>query len=97
MQQNVKYFRERMTNAGFKCMGSPEHPIVAVQFETAQLATDVANEMLIHGIYVIAFSYPVVPVSSPRIRIQISAIHTKEQLDKCINTFTLVGKKFNVL
>ena len=97
MRDNVFYFRNSMTNAGFKCMGSPEHPIVAIQFETARLATDVANEMLVHGIYVIAFSYPVVPKESPRIRIQLSAIHTREELDKCINTFILVAKKFDIL
>ena len=87
MKHNIKYFRNAMTEAGFKCMGSSDHPIVAIGFETAQLASEIADKMLSYDIYVIAFSYPVVPKETPRIRIQISAIHTKDELDKCINGF----------
>ena len=72
------------------------HPIVPIMLGDAKLAHDVARDMLDEGIYVIGFIYPVVPKGQARIRVQISAAHTKEQLDKAIAAFAKVGKKYDV-
>lgn len=96
LQKNTRKFRDEMTKAGFTISGQ-DHPISPVMLGDAKLAQDVANEMLNHGIYVIGFSFPVVPKGKARIRVQISAAHTEEEIDQVINAFITVGKKFNVI
>lgn len=85
-----------MKNAGFDISGD-QHPICPVMIGDAKLANIFANEMLTRGIYVIGFSYPVVPKGKARIRVQISAAHTFEEIDRAVATFTEVGKKLNVV
>ena len=98
--ENTEYFREKMNLLGFDILPGI-HPIVPIMFKnfdnSAQLAVNFANKMLEEGIYVIAFSYPVVPRKMDRIRVQISAAHTKEQIDKAIDAFSKVGKVLNVI
>jgi glycine C-acetyltransferase len=93
---NVSYFREKMTDAGFTLAGK-DHAIIPVMLGDAKLASNFADKMLEQGIYVIGFSYPVVPKGAARIRTQISAAHSKEQLDKAINAFISVGKELGVI
>ncbi len=93
---NTRYFREKMTQAGFEIKAG-EHPIVPIMFGDAKLAADIAAAMLEKGIYVIGFSFPVVPKGEARIRTQISAAHNREHLDRAIEAFTKVGKKFKVI
>jgi len=87
LQENAALFRELMTEAGFDLLPG-EHPIVPVMFGDAGLAARVADEMLRHGVYVIAFSYPVVPHGRARIRVQLSAAHSKEDVETCVRAFT---------
>lgn len=94
--ENTNYFRSQMTSAGFD-IKQGEHPIVPIMLGDAKLAQDVAAEMLAKGIYVIGFSFPVVPKDEARIRVQISAAHTREHLDKAIQAFIDVGKQFGVI
>jgi len=96
LEENTRYFREKMTAGGFDI---PEgtHPIVPIMLGDAKLAQDVARDLLEQGIYVIGFSYPVVPKGKARIRVQISAAHTKEQLDRAIQAFITVGKRYGVV
>ncbi len=94
--ENTRYFREKMTAAGFDIKPG-EHPIVPIMFGDAKLASDIAAAMLEQGIYVIGFSFPVVPKGEARIRTQISAAHTRAHLDKAINAFIKVGKQFGVI
>ena len=89
---NTRYFREQMTAAGFQITPGI-HPIVPIMLYEAQLAQDMARDLLNEGIYVIGFSYPVVPLGQARIRVQISAAHTKEHLDKCIAAFSKVKQR----
>lgn len=100
LENNTKYFRSKMTEAGFDIVAG-DHPIVPIMFgkypDCSKLAVDFANKMLDEGIYVIAFSFPVVPRGKDRIRVQISAGHDKEHLDKAINAFTKVGKELGML
>ena len=96
LENNTKYFREKMTQAGFNITPG-DHPIVPIMLGDARLAKDMADELLSYGIYVIGFSYPVVPKGKARIRVQISAAHEANHLDKAIESFTLVGKKFKVI
>ena len=93
---NTKYFRRKMTSAGFK-IKSGVHPIVPIMLGDAKLAQNVAGDMLSEGIYVIGFSFPVVPKNEARIRVQISASHTRNHLDKAINAFIKIGGKHKVL
>ena len=86
LSENTKYFREQMQKAGFTVPESV-HPIVPVMLGDAKKAKDMATAMLAEGIYVIAFSYPVVPESAARIRVQISSNHTREDLDKAVDAF----------
>ena len=85
-----------MTEAGFDIKDGI-HPIVPVMLYDARLAGTMADKLLEEGIYVIGFSFPVVPKGEARIRVQISAAHSKEDLDKAINAFIKVGKELNVL
>ncbi len=96
LESNTKYFRVEMTKRGFKITPG-EHPIVPIMLYEAKLATDFADKLLDEGVYVIGFSYPVVPKGQARIRVQLSAAHSREQLDKAINAFEAVGKKLGVL
>lgn len=96
LRENTAYFRERMTAAGFDIKPG-EHPIVPIMLYDARLAQDMARDLLERGIYVIGFSYPVVPQGQARIRVQLSAAHTRDQLDRCINAFTEVGKSRGVV
>lgn len=92
LEANTKQFREGMTKAGFTISGM-DHPIAPVMLGDAKLAQMMAEEMLQKGIYVIGFSYPVVPKGKARIRVQLSAAHTPEEIDHAIKAFTEVGKK----
>ncbi|KAJ3070473.1 hypothetical protein HDU98_006516 [Podochytrium sp. JEL0797] len=83
---NTKLFRSRMAAAGFELKGD-DHPIVPVMLHDARLATEVADEMLKKGIYVIGFSFPVVPKGQARIRVQMSAMHTTAQVNECVDAF----------
>lgn len=96
LESNTKYFRTEMTKRGFNITPG-EHPIVPIMLYEAKLATDFANSLLEEGIYVIGFSYPVVPKGQARIRVQLSAAHSKEQLDSAINAFEKIGKRLGVL
>jgi len=100
LETSTMYFREKMTEAGFDIVPGV-HPIVPIMFgkfeNDAKLAQEFANDLLDEGIYVIGFFFPVVPKGHARIRVQISAGHTQEHLDKAIAAFTKIGKKHNVI
>ncbi|MEO8963190.1 MAG: glycine C-acetyltransferase [Gammaproteobacteria bacterium] len=96
LHDNSAYFRSKMERLGFKLIPG-EHPIIPVMLGDAQLAKTMANEMLQEGVYVVGFSYPVVPHNQARIRTQMSAAHEKQHLDKAINAFEKVGKKLGVI
>jgi glycine C-acetyltransferase len=96
LRENAAYFRAQMTKAGFTLAGDG-HPIIPVMLGDAQLASTFADLMLKEGIYVTGFSYPVVPRGQARIRTQMSAAHTREQLDRAIAAFTRVGKQLGVI
>ena len=96
LEENTRYFREKMTAAGFR-INPGDHPIVPIMLGDARLAVEMAEGMLAEGVYVIAFSYPVVPKDKARIRVQISAALTKDQLDHAIAAFTRVGNALGVL
>ena len=94
--ENVNYFREKMMTAGFDIKPT-QSAICAVMLYDAKLSQVYASKMLDEGIYVTGFYYPVVPKNEARIRVQISAGHNREQLDKCINAFIKIGKELGVL
>lgn len=96
LEQNTARFREGVTRAGFRIRPGV-HPIVPIMLGDARLAQSMASELLGEGIYVIGFSYPVVPKGQARIRVQLSAAHSAEQIDRAIEAFTRVGKKLGVL
>lgn len=96
LQVNTAYFREAMTKAGFDIKPG-HHPIVPIMLYEASLAQNMANDLLDEGIYVIGFSYPVVPKGQARIRVQVSAAHSKAHLEKAVDAFTRVGKKHGVI
>lgn len=89
LEANTRWFRAAMTDAGFQIVPG-EHPIVPVMLGDAALASKFADAMLERGVYVIGFSYPVVPQGKARIRTQISAAHTREDLEKAVKAFTEV-------
>ena len=93
---NAAHFREGMEAAGFDLLPG-DHAIIPVMLGDARLATEMANELLGHGIYVIGFSYPVVPKGQARIRTQMSAAHEPAHIDRAIEAFTAVGKKLGVI
>lgn len=93
---NTGYFRQKMTEAGFDIIAG-EHPIVPIMLYEASLAQQMAAELLKQGIYVIGFSYPVVPKDQARIRVQLSAAHRREHLDKAIEAFVSIGKQLKVI
>jgi glycine C-acetyltransferase len=97
LEENTKYFRSKMVEAGFNIRPGI-HPIAPVMLGDAKLAAAMAKDLIeVEGIYVIAFSFPVVPKNEARIRVQISAAHTKEHLDKAIAAFIKVGKNHGVI
>lgn len=93
---NVHHFRRRMTESGFKLAGS-NAPIIPVMLGEASVAVEMADRLLAGGVYVVAFSYPVVPRGKARIRTQISASHTVEDLDYAVDAFVKVGRLMKVL
>ncbi len=96
LRDNSRYFRAQMQQLGFTLAGA-DHPIMPVMLGDAKLAKTMADELLREGIYVIGFSYPVVPEGKARIRVQVSAAHEKEHLDKAIAAFAKVGKQSGVI
>jgi glycine C-acetyltransferase len=96
LEQNTKHFRDKMTAAGF-AIKKGVHPIVPIMLGDARLAAEMARDMLAEGIYVVGFSYPVVPKGQARIRVQLSAAHEPEHIDRAIAAFVKVGKKHGVL
>jgi glycine C-acetyltransferase len=96
LEQNTQYFRAAMGRAGFDIKPG-EHPIVPVMLYDAPLAQEFARRLLQEGIYVIGFFYPVVPQGEARIRVQISAAHSREHLDRAIEAFSKVGRELHVL
>jgi len=100
LERNQRYFREKMTEAGFDIIPG-DHAIVPIMFgkfeNDAKLAQDFARDMLDEGIYVIGFSFPVVPRGQARIRVQLSAGHEMEHIDKAIEAFIKIGKRHNVI
>lgn len=96
LEFNTRYFREKMTAAGFDIKPG-DHPIVPVMLYDAKLSKEFADKLLQEGIYVIGFFYPVVPKGQARIRVQLSAAHSQEHLDKAINAFTKIGLELGVI
>ena len=96
LRKNSEHFRTEMTKAGFTLLGAG-HPIIPVLLGDAKVASEMADRMLKEGIYVVGFSFPVVPKGQARIRTQMSAGHTPEQIDACVAAFRKVGKEMGVL
>ncbi|PSJ42799.1 glycine C-acetyltransferase [Zobellella taiwanensis] len=96
VRENSDYFRENMSAAGFTLAGR-DHAIIPVMLGDAALASQMADRLLEKGIYVIGFSFPVVPKGQARIRTQMSAAHSREQLDRAIAAFTEVGRDLGVI
>ena len=96
LETNTQYFRKEMGAAGFDILPG-EHPITPVMLYDAPLAQEFANKLLSEGVYVIGFFFPVVPQGKARIRVQVSAGHEIEHLDKAVAAFTKVGKELNVI
>ena len=93
---NTEYFRRSLSNLGFD-LKQGEHPIIPIMIYDAQIAKNFASDMLKRGIYVIAFSYPVVPKGEARIRVQISASHSRNQMDQAIEAFQYYGEKYEII
>ncbi len=96
LRENSTYFRTRMTDLGFTLAGAG-HPVIPVMLGDAKLASDMAEQLLAEGIYVIGFSYPVVPIGQARIRTQMSAAHSRAQIDQAIDAFAKVGRALGVI
>ena len=96
LMSNAKYFREKMSNAGFD-IPKGIHPIVPVMLYDSTIAKKMADELLKKGVYVIGFYFPVVPKGKARIRVQLSSIHSIEQIDKAVNAFTEIGEKLEII
>jgi len=96
LAENTKFFRKAMTDAGFDIKPG-EHPIVPVMLYDAPLAQKMADALLEEGIYVIGFFYPVVPKGEARIRLQISAAHERDHLERAVDSFTRIGRKLGVI
>jgi len=96
LKDNSTYFRDKMTAAGFTLAGA-DHAIIPVMLGDAKLAAQMSERMLEEGIYVVGFSFPVVPKGQARIRTQMSAAHTREQLDRTIDAFIRVGRELNII
>jgi len=96
LRENSQYFRKNMTELGFNLVPG-DHPIIPVMLGDAKLATEMANRLLKEGVYVIGFSYPVVPKGKARIRTQMSAAHEKEHIDCAIAAFEKIGRELKVI
>lgn len=96
LHDNAAYFREQMTARGFE-LKPGNHPIIPIMLGDAKIASAMADQMLARGVYVVGFSYPVVPKGQARIRTQMSAGVTRAQLDKAIDAFTAVGQELNII
>ena len=96
LESNTQWFRENMTAAGFQIKPGV-HPIVPIMLGDARLASGMAADLLDEGIYVIGFSFPVVPKGQARIRVQVSAAHEKEHLERAVEAFVKVGRKHGVV
>src|SRR5204862_1038848 len=96
LEAGTKRFRDGMTKAGFK-IPAGVHPICPIMLGDARLATEMADAMLKEGIYVIGFSYPVVPKGQARIRVQISAAHSDDDIERAVKAFTKVGRATGVI
>ena len=96
LQENTRYFREGMKKAGLNILEG-EHAITPVMIGDARTASQMADALMDEGIYVIGFSYPVVPKGQARIRVQVSAGHTREDLNKAIDAFTRVASAMNLI
>lgn len=96
LEKNSTYFRDQLSALGFDIRPGV-HPIVPIMLHEARLASDMASDMLNEGIYVIGFSFPVVPKGEARIRVQLSAAHSREHLDKCVDAFARIGRKHGVI
>ncbi len=96
LMENTHYFRASMSDRGFDIKPGI-HPIVPIMLYDAKLAKDMARDLLNEGIYVIGFTYPVVPQGQARIRVQVSAAHTEVHLDQCVEAFTRVGKQYGII
>jgi glycine C-acetyltransferase len=96
LHDNTTFFRDRLRALGFTLVPST-HPIIPVMLGDASLATRMADRLLQEGIYVVGFSYPVVPKGKARIRVQMSAAHTKQQLERAVSAFAKVGRELNVI
>ncbi|MCH2190728.1 MAG: aminotransferase class I/II-fold pyridoxal phosphate-dependent enzyme, partial [Gammaproteobacteria bacterium] len=95
-ERNSRYFRNKMTAAGFTLAGA-DHAIIPVMLGDALLASKVAEKMLQHNVYVVGFSFPVVPKGAARIRTQMSAAHSIEQIDHAIDAFISVGRELKII
>jgi glycine C-acetyltransferase len=96
LEQNTTYFRSQMVALGFDVKPG-SHPIVPIMLYDAKLSQDFARSMLNEGIYVVGFFYPVVPKGQARIRVQLSAAHTREHIDRALEAFAKVGRKYGVI
>lgn len=96
LEENTRYFREKMSALGFSLIPG-NHPIIPIMLGDAKLAQEFSAQMLNHGVYVIGFFYPVVPQGKARIRTQMSAAHTRHDLDLAIEAFAKVGKQLKVI
>lgn len=96
LRENAEYFREKMTALGFELLPG-EHPIIPVMVGDASLAKKFADKMLDEGIYVVGFSFPVVPKGQARIRTQMSAAHDKSHIDRAVAAFEKVGKELSII
>jgi glycine C-acetyltransferase len=96
LEANTRSFREKMTAVGFDIVPG-DHPIVPIMLGDARLAGQMAEAVLAHGIYVIGFSFPVVPRGQARIRVQLSAAHNAEHIDRAVAAFTAVGRELGVV
>mmetsp|Transcript_15073 Transcript_15073/g.17060 ORF Transcript_15073/g.17060 Transcript_15073/m.17060 type:complete len:441 (+) Transcript_15073:159-1481(+) len=97
VRKNTHMFRDKLSSAGFDIRGCYDHPIVPIMLRDAKLASEFASRMLSRNIYVIGFSYPVVPMGQARIRTQISAAHSEKDIDKATSAFYEVGKELGVI
>ncbi len=96
LRENAAFFRTQLTALGFRLVPG-DHPIIPVMLGEATLATAMADRLLREGVYVIGFSYPVVPQGQARIRVQLSAAHTREQLERAVGAFARVGRDLGVI
>ena len=97
LEQNTTYFRDKMAALGFTLGGDGKHPITPVMLFEERLATEMAGKLFNEGVYVRGFTYPVVPKGKARIRVQLSAAHSKPQMDRAVAAFQKVGKEMGII